>query len=248
MTQKIYKHKPTFSQPRLAMAKMAAVSLIALSLAACRGDIDYDHRFGVAAPIDHDQMHPITVSYEKLGQHKIRFGSSSRGLGATQKIKFARFLRKYKFLADHERNARLLITVPIGAANAEAAGEAVENIQDIIAEEGFDRTIVKTKLEIVPHRERQYILISYLRFIAEGPECGNFPTNLASQSDNQSYENFGCTTQKNLAAVANPADLAGQRTMTPRSEARRRVVHGRYVAGRVTGANRSPDEQASTQN
>ena len=94
----------------------------------------------------------------------------------------------------------------------------------MIDEHGFDPSIVKTRHYIAPRHAQPPIRISYVRYVAEGPQCGDFPTNLASQPDNLNSENFGCATQKNLAAmVANPADLVEPRTMTPRSEERRRT-------------------------
>ena len=44
-------------------------------------------------------------------------------------------------------------------------------------------------------------------------------------SENQNYSNFGCATQKNLAAiVANPADLLGPRGITEIDSTRRTTV------------------------
>ena len=54
------------------------------------------------------------------------------------------------------------------------------------------------------------IRLSYLRYVAEAPECGQWPTNLAEDYRNLPYPNLGCAQQHNLAAqIANPADLLG---------------------------------------
>ena len=71
------------------------------------------------------------------------------------------------------------------------------------------------------------IRLSYLRYVAEAPECGHWPTNLADDQRNLPYPNFGCAQQHNLAAqIANPADLLGSahhgagRCRAPRSRHR----------------------------
>ena len=80
--------------------------------------------------------------------------------------------------------------------------------------------------------------ISYLRYVAEGPECGrDWSENLARTYQNTPYPNFGCSSQHNLAAmVSNPADLLGPRTMTPSDANRRFKMYEKYVKGETLGA------------
>ena len=69
-----------------------------------------------------------------------------------------------------------------------------------------------------------------------------------AQPGNLDYPNFGCATQQNLAAmVANPADLLGPRSQTPRIGDRRDEHWSKYVKGESTGAQKSGDEKISTQ-
>jgi pilus assembly protein CpaD len=54
--------------------------------------------------------------------------------------------------------------------------------------------------------------------------------------ENQPPWNFGCATQRNLAAmVDNPADLVQPRGETPASEMRRTTVGAAYQQGKPTG-------------
>ena len=46
--------------------------------------------------------------------------------------------------------------------------------------------------------------------------------------------------------IANPADLLGPRSETPRSGERRDQVWGKYVQGEPTGARKSVDERVNT--
>jgi pilus assembly protein CpaD len=72
----------------------------------------------------------------------------------------------------------------------------------------------------------------FATIVADVPgQCGNFPTDLASGPDvrewaNLPYENFGCATQKMLAAqVDDPRDLARARAVTePDVEMRLRAI------------------------
>ena len=72
----------------------------------------------------------------------------------------------------------------------------------------------------------------FATIVADVPtECGNFPTDLASGPDfkewaNLPYENYGCATQKMLAAqVDDPRDLARARAVTePDVEMRLRAI------------------------
>ena len=52
------------------------------------------------------------------------------------------------------------------------------------------------------------VRINYIRYEAQAPSCGDWSTNLAETSANLTSPNFGCATQKNLAAmVARPGDM-----------------------------------------
>ena len=76
------------------------------------------------------------------------------------------------------------------------------------------------------------IRLAYLRYVAEGPECGDWPTNLADERRNLPLPDFGCAQQHNLAAkIANPADLLEPRTMAPADAERRAVIFDKYVKG-----------------
>ena len=92
------------------------------------------------------------------------------------------------------------------------------------------------------------IRVSYLRFIVEGPQCGQWPTNLAESPQNLNYQNMGCATQHNFAAmVANPADLVGPRTLTPTPGERRDVQWGKYIKGESTISKKQDDEKVKVQ-
>ena len=237
------KRSQTFARLPGTIAKVGTVSILALSLIACRGLMNDQHKAGLLK-IDHDEMHPITVSREPATL-SIPVHRGAYGLSARHEARVSGFLHRYR--SSDMGNSKLLLSVPSGSVNEVEAMQAVAEIRHLITEFGFDATTVKIRPYQARRGTQPPIRVSYMRFVAEGPECGNWPTNLARQSDNLHYENFGCFNQKNLAEmVANPADLLGPRTMTPRSEARRRTVWEKFVGGESTTAERTDDEKAKT--
>ena len=88
------------------------------------------------------------------------------------------------------------------------------------------------------------IRISYSRYVAEGPQCGKWSSNLAETSSNLNYPNLGCATQANFAAmIANPADLVAPRTATPRIGDRDHTVWEKYIKGESTISTKQADEK-----
>ena len=113
-------------------------------------------------------------------------------------------------------NTRLVISVPAGSPNEGAATRMMTEIKSMVVDFGFSDTVTVTEPYSAPRGTEAPLRLSYLQYIAEGPACGRWPTNLARQKDNLNYDNFGCAQQRNLAAqIANPADLIGPRSMTP---------------------------------
>ncbi|MGI9379629.1 MAG: CpaD family pilus assembly lipoprotein, partial [Methyloligellaceae bacterium] len=81
------------------------------------------------------------------------------------------------------------------------------------------------------------------RYVAVGPECGLWPDDLAHDPENRPYSEFGCATQRNLAAaIDNPRDLIEPRGTTPRSSERRSRAWDSYVNGESTVSEKSEDE------
>ena len=243
MTDLTTKRPPIFSGSRSTITKMAVVSIIAVSLAACRGHMDDSYVAGWLH-IDHDEMHPITVS-KQPATLSIPIHRGTYGLVPNQQARLSRFLSRYK--ARDTGNSNLLVHVPSGSANEVEAMQAVGELRQLIGEHGFDPTLVMVKPYQARAGSQPPIRVSYSRYVAQGPDCGTWPTNVARQFDNLHYENYGCAIQKNIAAqIANPADLLGPRTMTPRSEDRRKDTWDKYLKGKPTHADRSDQETAAT--
>lgn len=79
------------------------------------------------------------------------------------------------------------------------------------------------------------LIVSYERYVAHAPACGDLSQNDAANDRNLAHPNFGCANQSNIAAmVANPADLVRPRGETPADAARKSQVVQNYRAGQHT--------------
>jgi pilus assembly protein CpaD len=91
---------------------------------------------------------------------------------------------------------------------------------------------------------RAPLIVGYLRHSVAPLACGQQWTNVAHSATNEVQPNFGCAVTANMAAqIANPADLAGPRTLTAADAQRRAVVLEKYRAGSVTSS--AVDAQAT---
>lgn len=219
---------------------LTALLFLPLALGACGHDEEAPRVAGWSM-LDPTQRHPIHVSQEPQTM-RIAVGRYAQGLTAQQRAEVLAF-------ADHSRasdagNSRLIISAPGGAENEVAAMHAVRQIRRILTDYGFAETSIAVEAYQAEEGRDSPIRVSYLRFVADGPECGIWPTNLAYEPQNLPYPNLGCATQRNLAAqVANPADLLGPRTESDRSAERRDNVWDKYVTGESTVAKKSEDEK-----
>ena len=168
----------------------------------------------------------------------------SNGLSPGQRAQVTEFLNRYR--AADAGNSKLLIAVPSGGANEVSAMRAVGQLNGLIKEAGFADNAVQVRPYHSERRAAAPIRFAYMRYVAQAPHCGNWPENLANESRNLNYHNFGCAQQANLAAmIANPADLVTPRTMDPADPERRSVVIDKYRQGKPTGSEKGADENAS---
>ncbi len=227
---------------RVVPAALRAVCVwaAALSLTACRPGEDSGHVAGWTL-LDASQRHPIVVSQQPANL-SLRVARGSHGLNPGQRSQLISFLNKYR--SGDTGNGRITVSVPTGAPNEVAALQSVGDVREILRDYSLD----ETRISVEPYRAegdpQPPIRISYTRFIAEGPTCGQWPQNLSADTRNLPHPNLGCATQRNFAAqVANPADLLGPRTMTPAVAERRDVQWDKFTRGESTIARKDQDER-----
>ncbi|MEG6508455.1 CpaD family pilus assembly protein [Methyloligella sp. 2.7D] len=196
----------------------------------------YDAPFMLANP---NERHPILVSNSEARLDIPVYGSSY-GLTRHQESQLYSYLHEFR----RSKGTKIVIRAPSGGASEKAARRVYADVRDILRSQGFTRDMVELVPYNVSYKQSPALRLSYERYVAKGPVCGDWSENLARDPQNMPYPNLGCATQANLAAqVANPRDLVEPRGETPRSSERRDVVWGKYVKGQVTGAERSDDER-----
>ena len=222
--------------------KLALASTAAMLIAGCKAAEDGPQVAGWSV-VDPTQRHPILVS-QQPSNLSLKVPRGSTGMSPHQRAQVVDFLNRYR--GGDSGNSKLVIAAPSGSANEVAAMQAVAEIRHLMRDGGFAETSITVEAYHEERDPQPAIRISYLRFVAEGPDCGKWTTNLAEEAKNLPYPNFGCATQRNFAAqIANPADLIGPRSMTPSPSERRDVVWGKYIKGESTISAKQAEEKST---
>jgi pilus assembly protein CpaD len=225
--------------------RLAAICCVALGLAGCKTTEDPARVAGWTL-VDASQRHPILVSQEPTTL-SVRVRRGANGLKPAQRAELLSFAGHYR--TTDAGNSRLVIAAPSGGANEVSAMYAVSEIRALLTDQGFSEATISVEAYDAEGSREPPIRVSYLRYVAQAPQCGDWSTNLAYDPVNLPYPNLGCANQRNLAEmVANPADLLGPRSETARSSERRDQVWSKYVAGKPTGATKSSDERVNKNN
>ncbi len=186
-------------------------------------------------PTDYRLRHPITIS-EADHSLEIFVGSNRGELSATQRAELLEFAQTWK----REATGGVLVNLPQGTGNERAAAEAVPAIRSILVASGVPPEGIVVRGHHSPGGRLATIHITYPKISAQAGPCGLWPQDIGPSLnrgyfENQPPWNFGCTTQRNLAAmVDNPADLVQPRGETPAYTMRRNTVMEKYKQGTST--------------
>lgn len=234
---------PNTSSRRRAVPLALVLVLATATLAGCKSLEEPGAHVAGLTVIDPSERHPILVSQQPTSM-SLSIPAGSPGLSASQRAQVTDFLRHFR--AGDAGNSKLLIAVPSGGPNEVAAMRATGQLNGLIKEAGFADNAVQVRPYNGGRDTSAPIRFAYMRYVAQGPHCGTWPTNLAREERNLNYPNFGCAQQANLAAmIANPADLVTPRTMDPADAERRSIVMDKYRQGKATGSEKGADDNAS---
>lgn len=225
------------------IATLAATAALSLAAAGCAGEdrLAAGPNFDLVDPA---QRHPILVS-QKPSNLTLQVPKGSSGLTPKSRADVLDFAQRYR--SGDAGDSRLVIAAPSGSGNEVAAMQAVQQVRALLADNGFADSAISVEAYDAGHSSEPPVKVSYMRYVAEGPECGHWPKNIAYEPNNLPMANMGCANQRNFAAmVANPADLLGPRTMTPRAGERRDVVWEKYQRGEATASAKNEDGKASS--
>jgi pilus assembly protein CpaD len=190
-----------------------------------------------SVPNDYRQRHPIAVQ-EANSSIVVFVGHARGGLSAPQRADVIGLARTWV----REGTGAIVVDVPVDTPNAGAAASVVREIQATLAAGGVPpRGIKLHRYHPDDPRTLATIRLSYPRISAVAGPCGLWPEDLGPSvlnngySENRPYHNFGCATQRNLAAmIDNPADLEQPRSETAAYTARRTEAFERYRKGNPT--------------
>ncbi len=216
--------------PWRAVAGTVAILLMALPAGGCiRTSPRFKEPFALSNP---NERYPILVRQGEVAIDLAVYRGAD-GLSPTQRVKLGSFLTDYR----RQGADRLLIRAPSGAQNEGATMHAMEDVRSALRAAGISSRTVMLEPYYANGDPGAPLHISYLRAVAQAPECGDWSEDLARDPQNMPWPNMGCSAQANLAAmVDNPNDFIEPRTETARPGERRDVVWGKYVAGERTGA------------
>jgi pilus assembly protein CpaD len=190
---------------------------------------------GPDVPTDYRLRHPITIS-ESDHTLEVFIGSNRGSLSATQRAELLEFAQTWK----QEATGGVLIDLPTGTVNEGAAAAALREIQSILAATGVPPKSMMVRNYPANARTQATIRITYPKITAQAGPCGLWPEDIGPSFNREYFENqppwnFGCASQRNLAAmVDNPADLVQPRGETPAYTMRRTTVLNAYREGKPT--------------
>lgn len=223
--------------------RIAAAALLTVSLAGCK-TLENQTRVAGWELTSPTERHPILVS-QQPETLTIAVPRGASGLSASQRADVISFARSARM--TDAGNTRLVIQAPSGSSNETAAIAAVHDTGALLRDSGFSDANINIEPFDAGGESAPPVRLSFLRYVAEGPECRKFPTNLARDPRNLPAANHGCSSQKNLAAmVLNPADLLGPRKSESRTAERRLETWQKYIKGEVSGAEKSSEEKIKT--
>jgi pilus assembly protein CpaD len=217
---------------------------IALALGACQ---HADEAVTASIPDDYKQRHPIAI--EEANRSTVVFvGHARGGLTASQRADVMGLGSTWM----HEGTGAIHIDVPTGTPNARAAQDSLREIEAMLAAAGVPpRGIIVRRYRPEDSRFLPPIRLTYSKIAAVAGPCGLWPEDLGpsirnkSWFDNKPYYNFGCASQRNLAAmVDNPSDLVQPRPETPAYTMRRNAAFEKYRKGTTTATSYPESDKA----
>ena len=211
-----------------ALHRLGALAGLALTLGAC----NYTTGEVVATiPDDYKVRHPIAI--EEGRQSTVIFvGNGRGGLTYQQRADVAGLARSW------QREGTGAIVTP----NARAASDAYREIHATLTAGGVPSRAI-TLRHYTPDDPRLLaaVRLTYPKIAAVAGPCGLWPDDLGPNinnpgySNNLHYQNFGCATQRNLAAmIDNPADLEQPRSEMAAYTPRRSALFEKYRKGEST--------------
>jgi pilus assembly protein CpaD len=225
----------TSADRKRALRLAGALIGLAVALGACKHT--GDEVAAVSVPDDYRLRHPIAV--QEADRSIIVFvGRGRGGISAPQRDDVMGMAQTWL----KEGTGGISIDMPVNTPNARAAGESLREIQATLAAAGVPpHAVTVRQYQPEDPRHMAAIRLNYPRISATAGPCGLWPDDLGPSVhnkgyfDNKPYYNFGCSNQRNMAAmIDNPSDLVQPRAETPAYTMRRNAGFEKYRKGTST--------------
>src|SRR6187399_1300579 len=196
---------------------------------------------------DYRHRHPIAVT-EADRSIVVFVGHARGGLSGPQRTDVMGLAQSWV----REGTGAVVADVPTDTANARAAAASFREIKSVLMAGGVpSRAITLRHYRPDDPRTLPTIRLSYPKITAVAGPCGLWPQDLGpnidnvAYSENRPYHDFGCSTQRNLAAmIDNPADLEQPRPESPAYTSRRNIAFDKYRRGVATSTTYPDAEKA----
>ena len=211
----------------LSRARAFLLAGMALPLLAACNVVDKDLLVG-GIPEDYRTRHPIVIS-DGLTTMDLPVSRDQAVIAEPERAAIAGFARGF-----NNSGARLVaILIPSGSANQAAATAFAAQVRQVLQASGISRSAIDTRsYAVAPNQPNAALRLAYSQIVARTDACGQWPDQTAQTLQNRNYENFGCATQQNLAAmVVSPLDLMYPREMTAPDAERRGEMLKNYRSG-----------------
>ena len=218
------------SAPMTSYLRSLAVAGLAAVLAGCATHI----------PGANEKAETPTERFEAKVTPKpeeVKLAIHAQGLSPAQTEALARFAEYWR----EDDGGTVGIQTPSEGVDSAAAYRMSEAARSFLISRGVPAEQIEVTGYAPDGQGAPPLMVGYLRFEAELPECGKTWTNIARSWKNDVQPNFGCSVTRNMAAqLADPGDLMGPRRMTPQDAARRQDVLDKYRRGEVTSSATDP--------
>jgi len=210
------------------LLRPAAVAL-GLALAGASGCAVDQHEIVGSIPTDYRTNHPIVIE-DQVAAIDIPVGMYTTELSQAVRANIKGFANRYK----QSGSGMIAVVVPSGSANEVVAVRLSAEVRQVLIAAGIPASRIDYRVYgASPSETAAAIRVAYSRIGAHVPhQCGRWPDQVSSTTENRNYYNFGCATQQNFAAMLdNPLDLLYPRAVDPPDAARRSTVLDKYRNG-----------------
>lgn len=181
-----------------------------------------------------DEMHPMLTDPTK--RHPIGIADDSVLLDlppvtgnpsdrSRDTLAAMRFMHKYK----QEGRGPLVVSVAASDRRQWGVERRVDEVRRLARVVGVPTDRLRFTGRSHPRSIGAAVTLSYERLAVVAPICGDWSENVARNPDNLPYPNYGCASQRNLAAmIANPTDVVFPAQETPRLSDNRAAAYTAY--------------------